>query len=106
MIQQLRAMLRRQPEPPTHDLTRDDYAFTPRNGGMTGFVACWSAGWLGKTKPNPGDYLILRNGDRSSRYQVRSVDRCLNVDPSTMWTAQIEFAPRLTAAHPADERCT
>jgi hypothetical protein len=76
--------------PVTHDLTTVDYAFTPRDGGQRGHIACWS----GK-KPFPGEYLILRNGDRSSRYEVVDVDLCMNVDPPTMWMAELKFMPRM-----------
>jgi hypothetical protein len=74
---------------PTYDLTGTDYAFTPLDGGLRGSIACWSG-----RKPWAGDYLILRNGDRSSRYRVTDVDLCMNVDPPTMWMAMLEFAPR------------
>lgn len=73
----------------THDLTQRDYAFTPRDQGQRGSISCWSG-----RKPREGDYLLLRNGDRSSRYRVESVDLCMNVDPPTMWMARLAFAPR------------
>lgn len=74
----------------TYDLTRDDYAFRPANNGRRGHIACWNG-----MNPRPGDYLILRNGDQSSRYQVVTVDPCFGVDPPTMWMADLAFAPRL-----------
>lgn len=73
----------------THDLTRTDYAFDPKDRGQRGHIACWS----GPT-PHVGDYLILRNGDNSTRYQVTGVDPCWGVDPPTMWMADLMFAPR------------
>ncbi len=74
----------------THDMTHDDYSFTPRDGGQTGSVASWN-----NLHPHTGDFLLLRNGDRSTRYQVvGKVDHCWNVDPATMWIAQVKFAPR------------
>lgn len=73
----------------THDLTRTDYAFDPKDGGQRGRIACWS----GPT-PHVGDYLRLRNGDGSTRYQVTGVDPCWGVDPPTMWMADLMFAPR------------
>jgi hypothetical protein len=79
-----------------HDLTRVNYSFTPRDGGQSGWIASWSA-YRSEDKPRPGDWVLLRNGDRSSRYRVLSVDRCLNVDPPTMWTAQLVFDPRTYA---------
>jgi hypothetical protein len=82
-------------EPKTHDLTRADYALTPRDEGLRASIACWSG-----CKPRPGDYLILRNGDRTTRYRVTAVDLCMNVDPPTMWMATLEFAPRTAAKNP------
>ena len=74
----------------TLDCTRLNYAFTPRKGdGLEGHIVCWSG-----RKPREGDYLILRNGDRSTRYRVTEVDLCMNVDPPTVWMADLEFAPR------------
>ena len=73
----------------THDCTRLDYAFTPRDDGQRGHIACWSG-----RKPREGDYLLLRNGDHATRYRVVDVDLCMNVDPPTMWMAHLEFAPR------------
>lgn len=78
----------------TFDLTSVDYAFSPYDEGQRGSIACWSG-----RKPKGGDYLILRNGDRSSRYQVKSVDLCMNVDPPTMWMARLAFAPRQGVRH-------
>lgn len=86
----------RQPPPreaATHDLTGTDYAFSPKDDGQCGHIACWNA-LFSRMKPQVGDYLILRNGDGSSRYQVTGVDRCWNVDPPTMWMADLVFAPR------------
>lgn len=76
-------------EATTHDLTRIDYAFRPEGGGQRGHVSCWSG-----STPRVGDYLILRNGDGSSRYRVTGVDPCWGVDPPTMWMADLAFAPR------------
>ena len=76
-------------EPATYDMTRADYAFRPADDGQRGHISCWSG-----TKPRPGDYLILRNGADSTRYQATEVDPCMNVDPPTMWMADLVFAPR------------
>lgn len=76
-------------DPATLDMTQDDYSFSPIDSGRRGSVACWNG-----RAPREGDYLILRNGERSSRYQVTDVDHCLNVDPATMWMASVTFAPR------------
>lgn len=79
-------------EPRIIDCTRYDYAFTPRDNGQAGNIACWTVPSGGK--PRDGDWLILRNGDRSSRYRVTKVDICWNVDPPTMWMADLAFDPR------------
>ena len=76
-------------EPQTYDLTRADYAFSPADDGQRGHIACWNG-----LAPRPGDYLILRNGARSTRYQVTASDLCFGVDPPTMWMADLAFAPR------------
>ncbi|HEY1706402.1 MAG TPA: hypothetical protein VGG75_42560 [Trebonia sp.] len=72
----------------TYDLTRVDYAFTPRVSDR-GHIACWNG-----IKPTFGNYLILRNGSETTRYQVVTVDPCYGVDPPTMWMADLVFAPR------------
>jgi hypothetical protein len=83
-------------QPATHDLTRADYAFRPVNDGQRGHIACWHA-TTPAMKPRPGDYLILRNGGDTTRYQVETLDPCPNVDPPTMWMADLTFAPRRCA---------
>lgn len=87
----MRAKRRREPgrEPVTHDLQRRDYAFRPSDGGQRGHISCWSG-----RKPREGDYLILRNGAHGTRYCVLAVDLCMNVDPATMWMADLIFDPR------------
>lgn len=76
-------------EATTYDLTRDDYAFDPRDGGQRGHISCWNG-----NHPREGDYLILRNDNGSSRYQVEAIDHCFGVFPPTMWMADLAFAPR------------
>ena len=76
----------------TIDCTRYDYAFTPRDEGQRGTITCWTVPPGGK--PKPGDYLLLKNGQRSSRYQVESTNPCWGVDPATMWISRVSFAPR------------
>lgn len=45
----------------------------------------------------PGDYVILAQGDqRSTRYQVQEIERVM--DPDDMWHATLVFAPRQAAA--------
>jgi hypothetical protein len=43
-----------------------------------------------------GDYLLLQNGDRDTRYEVTEIERC--ADPKDMWHATLTFAPRQSAA--------
>ena len=76
----------------TLDVSRFDYAFRPRDGGHYGHIACWTVPAGGK--PREGDLLILRNGARTSRYAVESVNWCMDVDPPTMWMAELRFCPR------------
>jgi hypothetical protein len=77
-------------EPLTFDMTGDDYAYDPRDPeGLTGHIATWN-----NLHPRVGDFLILKNGMLTTRYVVKTVDHCMNVDPPTMWMADLEFAPR------------
>ena len=39
-----------------------------------------------------GDFLILQNGENSTRYKVESIRYANN--PSDMWFAEVVFAPR------------
>lgn len=78
------------------DLSRTDYAFVPDDAGdsgkgLTGSVSCWSL-----PKPDVGDYLILASEDRkrTARYRVTRVNRCPDVDPPTMYIADVAFDPR------------
>ena len=64
-----------------HDYTNadqgHDYIFEPINGGIRGYMT-------GQEKSvKRGDYVILQNGSKSSRYQVENVDYYSN--PSDMW---------------------
>jgi hypothetical protein len=75
----------------THDLTQrywgHDYIFTPIENGRKGKMTVWN--------PNPiyeGDYLLLRNGERSTRYQVDAVK--IMTDPPDMMFLDVTFAPR------------
>jgi len=85
------APLKRQVGPQTHDYTRrtwgHDYSTTSViDGGMRLRIAGWGLGI------KAGDYLILPNGSDTTRYQVESIDYCL--DPHDMWFADAVFAPR------------
>lgn len=79
------------------DMTNVDYAFRPHDGGMRGSIACWN-GWRREAVPREGDALILRNPggrvNKTSRYRVVSVHRPMDVDPPTMWMAELMFWPR------------
>jgi hypothetical protein len=74
----------------THDYTRrgwgHDYTFKPRDGGQRGRVMGWGHGL------RDGDYLLLQNGDGSTRYRIVLVKYLGN--PNDMWSADVEFAPR------------
>lgn len=75
----------------THDYTKPrwghDYTFSPVNGGLKGELMGWGMGI------EAGDYLIIRNGDGSSRYQVDEIEYF--ADPKDMWKATATFAPRI-----------
>jgi hypothetical protein len=81
----------------TLDMTSRDYAFTPVNGGLQGRIAGWDA-YRNAAVPAVGDALILRNPggrvNKTSRYRVMSVRRPMDVEPPTMWMADLEFWPR------------
>jgi hypothetical protein len=74
----------------THDYTYryvgHDYAFEPIGGGRRGKATGWGEGI------QQGDYLILQNGERGTRYRVESI-RYFD-DPPDMWSAVLSFAPR------------
>lgn len=38
------------------------------------------------------DYIILANGNSTTRYQIKSIEYYFN--PPDMWKAQLKFAPR------------
>jgi hypothetical protein len=75
------------------DMTGKDYSFEPERGGVAGRVATWSV-YSKSDFPCEGDQLLLRNGERSSRYRVVEVNFCRDVDPPTMWIAHVIFDPR------------
>lgn len=74
----------------THDYTRrgwgHDFTHTPKHDGRTLRMMGWGHGI------RSGDYLLLPNGDRTTRYRVRGI-RYLS-DPPDMWQAVAQFAPR------------
>ncbi len=79
-------------DPVTHDYGPGnrhwghDYSFTPADGGHRGSATGWGRGI------HKGDYLLLANGDRATRYRVVTIR--YYTDPSDMWQAQLAFAPR------------
>ena len=77
-------------EPVTHDYTRryfgHDFTITPIDGGMRAKLMGWGTGI------RKGDYLILPNGERTTRYRVDKVKYML--DPKDMWRIEASFAPR------------
>lgn len=75
----------------THDYTKrywgHDYTFDPvEDNGQRGHMIGWGHGIKNR------DYLIIRNGDGSSRYQVTKIKYMM--DPPDMWSADVKFAPR------------
>jgi hypothetical protein len=76
--------------PATHDYSKrcwgHDYTFTPTDGGKKASMMGWGNGI------ESGDFLILQNGEGTTRYKVKSIE--YKRDPSDMWSAQVEFAPR------------
>ena len=56
------------------------------DGGLNLSLAGWGVGI------SNGDYLILKNGEGSTRYKVDTVKYCR--DPHDMWFAELSFSPR------------
>lgn len=91
-----RLLRREKPEarvPVTHDYTRrmwgHDYGFTTKDKGQTLDAHGWGprGSYL-----SVGDFLLIQNGDRTTRYMVEAVRYC--PDPRDMWFATLRFAPR------------
>lgn len=76
----------------THDYTNPvrcwghDYIFRPKAGGIYASMLGWGSGI------KRGDYLLLSNGDATTRYQVVTIE--YKADPKDMWQADVLFAPR------------
>jgi len=75
----------------THDYTRrtwghDCTTMAVTDGGRQLRLSGWGSGI------EAGDYLILPNGDSTTRYQVEKID--YRMDPPDMWFAEATFAPR------------
>ncbi len=80
--------------PKNHDYTvrtwGHDYTITTViDGGSCLHLVGWGHGI------ENGDYLILPNGDETTRYMVESIK--YKSDPSDMWSAKATFAPRQDA---------
>jgi hypothetical protein len=79
-------------EPQTHDYSRSrrgwghDYTFKSVDGGQRGEMTGWGRGI------REGDFLLLDNKGRSSRYRVDEISHYM--DPDDMWSAKVSFAPR------------
>ena len=75
----------------THDYTRrawgHNYEITQViDGGLNLSMCGWGNGI------RKGDFLILPNGNETTRYQVKSIEYYNN--PPDMWKASVKFAPR------------
>ncbi|MER5263082.1 hypothetical protein ABTZ99_13535 [Actinosynnema sp. NPDC002837] len=53
----------------THDWTAVDYDYDPIDR-QSGMLLCWT---FTGTPPERGDFLILQNGPRTTRYRVKAV---------------------------------
>ncbi len=79
-------------EPQTNDYSvpnrywGHDYTFTSADRGQHGSVTGWGRGI------RVGDFLLLQNRDRSTRYRVDEIR--YHLDPDDMWSAKVTFAPR------------
>lgn len=80
----------------THDYTQrgwgHDYAI---NRVIDGGTVLRASGW--GSGISEGDFLILPNGEATTRYRVESIEYYR--DPPDMWSADLWFAPRTEAAH-------
>ena len=74
----------------THDYTArgfgHDYTYEPHNNGLEAEMSGWGQGI------SAGDFLLLQNKDKSTRYQVVTIRYC--PDPNDMWFAKVKFSPR------------
>ena len=76
-------------KPKTHDYTIRTWGHNV-NWSVKDEVTLSANGW--GTGIRAGDYLLLPNGDRSTRYEVREI-RYMR-DPRDQWFAELVFAPR------------
>ena len=87
-------------ETKTHDYTRrswgHDFTITQIfDGGMWLDMMGWGHGL------SEGDFIILPNGNQTTRYLIKSVQYKSN--PPDMWRAKVEFAPRARLARDVRE---
>lgn len=81
----------------THDYTNGTWGhdcniLNVLDGGQRLRASGWGRGI------SAGDYILLKNGEGSTRYQVSSIG--YRLDPGDMWFADLHFAPRTQeAAH-------
>ena len=76
-------------EAKTLDWTRRHYTLQIYDGGQRLFMVAWSDDG---PMPRDGDYLILRNGERQTRYRV---DECRStMSEGDVCTLRLTFAPR------------
>jgi hypothetical protein len=73
-----------------HDYTRrfwgHNFTFNPIKNGKEGHMMGWGLGLAN------GDYLILPNQGKTTRYQIKGIKYFDN--PEDMWSADVVFAPR------------
>lgn len=83
--------MKQNPEPKTHDLSmqawgRNYNVMNIHKKGMKVDLVGWCSGI------KKGDYLLLRQGDGTTRYLVDDIR--YEGDPEDMWFAETSFAPR------------
>jgi hypothetical protein len=84
-------------ETKTHDYTRrvwgHDFIVTQlMDDGWKLSLTGWGRGI------SEGDFIILPNARTTTRYRIASIEYCMN--PTDMWNATAEFAPRLAQYRP------
>jgi hypothetical protein len=75
----------------THDFTETAWGhnlsiLNIEDGGLSITLAGWGMGL------SNDDYIIIKNGDDTTRYKLDSVE--YKRDPTDMWFASASFAPR------------
>lgn len=88
-------MTEREREPETHGWRGRNYTFTSVDGGQTGRLVFWTDFPNGPT-PRVGDFVILRSGERGSRYRVDEVSRASG--EGDVCGGKVTFVPRVHEA--------